>query len=126
MKIEMREGLPLVSVLLSYNGKTMQLNDVLLDTGCSTTIFDSDEVEAIDLIIDRANGRPRRMYGVGGESELCYEQIVSDLIINHDLFAAFQLQLGITKETYGFNSILGIDFMIESGAIIDLKEMIVK
>ncbi len=35
MKIEMREGLPLVSVLLSYNGKTMQLNDVLLDTGCS-------------------------------------------------------------------------------------------
>lgn len=126
MKIEMREGLPLVSVLLSYNGKTMQLNDVLLDTGCSTTIFDSDEVEAIDLIIDRANGRPRRMYGVGGESELCYEQIVSDLIINHHLFAAFQLQLGITKETYGFNSILGIDFMIESGAIIDLKEMIVK
>ncbi|MFS0659447.1 hypothetical protein AB1L07_11465 [Niallia alba] len=126
MKIEMREGLPLVPVLLSYNGKTMQLNDVLLDTGCSTTIFATDEVEAIDLIIDRANGRPRRMYGVGGESELCYEQIVSDLIINHHLFDAFQLQLGITKETYGFNSILGIDFMIESGAIIDLKEMIVK
>ncbi|WP_264196241.1 hypothetical protein [Niallia circulans] len=41
MKIEMREGLPLVTVLLSYNGKTMQLNDVLLDTGCSTTIFDT-------------------------------------------------------------------------------------
>lgn|GEM_PF-4619083 len=39
MKIEMREGLPLVSVLLSYNGKTMQLNDVL--SGCSTTIFDT-------------------------------------------------------------------------------------
>lgn len=88
--------------------------------------FRYDEVEAMDLIIDRANGRPRRMYGVGGESELCYEQIVSDLIINHHLFDAFQLQLGITKETYGFNSILGIDFMIEIGAIIDLKEMIVK
>jgi len=88
--------------------------------------FRYDEVEAMDLIIDRANGRPRRMYGVGGESELCYEQIVSDLIINHHLFDAFQLQLGITKETYGFNSILGIDFMIESGVIIDLKEMIVK
>lgn len=64
MKIERCEGLPLVSVLLSYNGKTMQLNDVLLDTGCSSTILDTDEVEAIGIIIDKANGRPRRMYGV--------------------------------------------------------------
>ncbi|KGM45282.1 aspartyl protease family protein [Neobacillus niacini] len=125
MKIQMCDGLPLVSVLLSYNGKIMQLNDVLLDTGCSTTIFDTDEVEAIGLIIDRTNGRPRRMYGVGGESELCYEQIVSDIKINNHLFDSFQLQLGITKETYGFNG-LGIDFMIESGAIIDLREMLVK
>lgn len=126
MKIEIYDGLPLVSVLLSYNGKIMQLNDVLLDTGCSTTIFDTDEVEAIGLIIDRTNGRPRRMYGVGGESELCYEQIVSDIKINNQLFESFQLQLGITKETYGFNGILGIDFMIKSSAIIDFKEMLVK
>lgn len=104
----------------------MHLKDVLLDTGCSTTIFDTDEVEAIGLIIDRTNGLPRRMYGVGGESELCYEQIVSDIKINHHLFDSFQLQLGITKETYGFNGLLGIDFMIESGAVLDLKEMIVK
>lgn len=126
MKIEMSDGLPLVSVLLSYNGKTIQLDDVLLDTGCSTTILDTDEVETIGLIIDRIYGRPRRMYGVGGESELCYEQVVSDITINHHFFDSFQLQLGITKETYGFNGILGIDFLIESGAIIDFKEMRVK
>lgn len=126
MKIEMYDGLPIVSVPLSYKGKTMCLHDILLDTGCSTTIFDTDEVEEIGLIIDRTNGRPRRMYGVGGESELCYEQIVSDIKINNYLFDSFQLQLGITKETYGFNGILGVDFMIESGIIIDFNEMIVK
>jgi hypothetical protein len=126
MRIEMYDGLPLVSVSLSFNGKTMCLNDVLLDTGCSTTIFDTDEVEAIGLIIDRNNGRPRRMYGVGGESELCYEQLVSKIKINNHLFDSFQLQLGITKETYGFNGILGIDFMIGSRSIIDFREMMVK
>ena len=57
----------------------MQLNDVLLDTGCSTTILDTDEVEAIGLIIDRANGRPRRMYGVGGESELAMNKLHIEL-----------------------------------------------
>ncbi|MEH7438699.1 retropepsin-like aspartic protease [Neobacillus drentensis] len=126
MNIEMFDGLPIVSVSLTYMGKTMCLHDVLLDTGCSTTIFDTDEVEEIGLIIDRKNGRPRRMYGVGGESELCYEQIVSNIRINNHLFDSFQLQLGIKKETYGFNGILGVDFMNESNIIIDFNEMVVK
>lgn len=58
MKIDMQDGLPIVSVSLTFKGNTMCLNDVLLDTGCSTTIFDTDEVEEIGLIIDRTNGSP--------------------------------------------------------------------
>jgi hypothetical protein len=111
-------------VWLAYTGKVIQLDDVLLDTGCSTTIFDTDEVEGVGLIIDRKNGRPRRMYGIGGESELCYEQTVTDLRINNFLLNSFQIQLGITKETYGFNGILGVDYMIHSGLIINLKDKV--
>lgn len=89
MRIQMQEGLPIVSFSLAYKGIKICLDDVLLDTGCSTTIFDTDEVEEIGLIIDRKNGRPRRMYGVGGESELCYEQTVSDLEIDNYLMDSF-------------------------------------
>lgn len=121
MKIQMQEGLPIVSVALAYKGKAIQLDEILLDTGCSTTIFDTDEVEKVGLIIDRNNGRPRRMYRVDGESELCYEQTVDGLEIDCFSLNSFQLQLGITKETYGFNGILGVDFMIESGLIIDFN-----
>lgn len=88
----------------------LRLDNVLLDTGCSTTIFDTDEVEKVGLTIDRKNGSPRRMYGVGGESELCYEQSVTNLEIDNFQLESFQIQLGITKETYGFNEILGVDF----------------
>jgi hypothetical protein len=124
MKIQMQDGLPTVSVSLAYKGKLIRLDDVLLDTGCSTTIFDTDEVEEVGLIIDRKGGRPRRMYGVGGESELCYEQTVTNLEIDSYLLDSFQIQLGITKETYGFNGILGVDFMIKSGLIIDFQEKV--
>lgn len=124
MKIEMNEGLPIVSVSLAYKGKLIQLENVLLDTGCSNTIFDTDEVEDVGLIIDRKNGRPRRMYGVGGESELCYEQTVTDLEIEKFPLDSFQVQLGMTKETYGFNGILGVDFMLKSSLIIDFKEKV--
>lgn len=122
MKIKMLDGLPIVSILLSYKERILRLDDVLLDTGCSTTIFDTDAVEEFGLMIDHKNGRPRRMYGVGGESELCYEQTVACLEIDHYLLDSFQVQLGMTKETYGFNGILGVDFMTKSGLVIDFKE----
>lgn len=79
MKINMQDGLPIVTISMTYQGSKICLDNILLDTGCATTIFDTDEVEPIGLVIDRANGRPKRMYGVGGESELCYEQIVPNL-----------------------------------------------
>lgn len=123
MKIQMHEGLPLVSISLGFKGNTVLLENVLLDTGCSTTIFDTEEVEVVGLIIDRQNGRPKRMYGVGGESELCYEQTIFDLEIDYYKMDSFQLQLGITKETYGFNGILGVDFMTKANLIIDFKCM---
>lgn len=123
MKIQMKDGLPLVSVLISYDKKSVLLEDILLDTGCSTTIFDTDEVEEIGLVVDRKKGRPIRMYGVGGESELCYEQTVSNLGIDSYFMESFPIQLGITKETYGFNGILGVDFMIKSGMIIDFHSL---
>ncbi|WP_047985877.1 aspartyl protease family protein [Ornithinibacillus californiensis] len=126
MIISMQDGLPIVSVTLLYRGKSILIDNILLDTGCSTTIFDTDEVECIGLTIDRRNGRPKRMYGVGGESELCYEQTVYELSIGDYLMDSFDLQLGITKETYGFNGILGVDFMMKSGLTIDFEEMEVK
>ncbi|WML53311.1 aspartyl protease family protein [Neobacillus sp. PS3-12] len=122
MNIQMEDGLPIVTISIGYNGRILKLENVLLDTGCSTTIFDTDEVEKVGSFIDHKNGRPRRMYRVGGESELCYEQTVTQFEIDNFLLDSFHIQLGITKETYGFNGILGVDFMIMSGLIIDFNE----
>jgi hypothetical protein len=33
MKIYLEDGLPIISILLTYNGKRIQLDNVLLDTG---------------------------------------------------------------------------------------------
>ncbi|MFZ3591331.1 hypothetical protein ACOI1C_19400 [Bacillus sp. DJP31] len=50
-------------------------------------------------------------------------QSVTDLKVDDFQMDTFQLQLGITKETYGFNGILGVDFMVRSGMIIDFEEL---
>lgn len=123
MNIELINGLPIVSFPLTYNNQTILLNNVLLDTGCSTTIFDTDVVDQIGLEIDFINGRSVRMFGVGGQSELCYQQEVSHLSIDNLSLQKFNIQLGITKDSYGFEAILGIDIMLYFGFKIDFVNL---
>jgi hypothetical protein len=123
MNIELINGLPIVSFPLTYNNQTILLNNVLLDTGCSTTIFDTDVVDQIGLEIDFINGRSVRMFGVGGQSELCYQQEISNLEIDNLSLQSFNIQLGITKDSYGFEAILGIDIMLYFGFKIDFVNL---
>lgn len=64
--------------------------------------FDTDLVVNIGLYLDIINGTAKRMYGVGGASELCYEQIVVGMQISPIILPSFKLQLGMTKGALWF------------------------
>jgi len=66
------------------------------------------------------------MYGVGGTSEICYEQIIPELQIEHFALNDFPIQLGSIQEPYGFDGILGIDFMIRAKCKADFGSMEIK
>ncbi len=68
-------------------------------------------------------GKSIRMFGIGGQSELCYQQAVSNLFIDHLHLQNFTIQLGITKESYGFEAILGLDIMLHFGFKIDFVNL---
>jgi hypothetical protein len=121
--LKLESGLPIVSFTCTYQEKTIELKNVLFDTGCASTIFDTDLLANIGLYLDLINGTAKRMYGVGGASELCYEQVVEGLQIGTIILPSFKLQLGMTREPYGFEGILGIDFMTAVGLKVDFKKM---
>lgn len=125
MKISINNGLPIVSLTVSYEEKSIYLKNVLFDTGCAATVFDTDIMASIGLQIDFINGTAKRMYGIGGTSEACYEQLVPDLRIDGIHFNTFKLQLGSIQEPYGFEGILGIDYMQQTGLKVDFEEMII-
>ncbi|RBW68587.1 hypothetical protein [Bacillus taeanensis] len=126
MKIRLENGLPIAELEITHNGKTIVLENVLLDTGCAATIFDTDLLAEIDVELDIINGKSKRMYGVGGYSELCYEQNVKNVEIDGQKLDLFLMQLGMTKDLYDFDGILGIDFMLKTGMMIDFKELVIK
>ncbi|WP_047154987.1 retropepsin-like aspartic protease [Aneurinibacillus tyrosinisolvens] len=125
MKFEMDDHLPLVSVEIQYNGKKMTFSNILLDTGCSSTILDTDLCEDIGLMLDLENAITRKMYGIGG-TEICIEQKVSGMTIDKFQLNEFTIQLGDVREMHGFDGIIGSDFFLANKLIIDFENMEVR
>jgi hypothetical protein len=123
MKVQLQHGLPIVSLTVTHNDKSIVLHNVLFDTGCAATVFDTDALAVIGIHIDFINGRAKRMYGVGGTSEICYEQQIPDFCIEHITLTDFPIQLGTIREPYGFDGIVGIDFMIRAKCKVDFDTM---
>jgi len=123
VKIKLQNGLPIVSLTLSRNDHSIVLHNVLFDTGCAATVFDTDALAAIGIHIDFINGRAKRMYGIGGTSEICYEQQISELRIEQVTLSDFSIQLGSIQEPYGFDGIVGIDFMMRTKCKVNFETM---
>ncbi|MGD9679363.1 MAG: aspartyl protease family protein [Vulcanibacillus sp.] len=121
MKFIVKNGLPITNVKLTYNDESMMIENVLIDTGSAVTIFDTDIVENIGLTIDPSQGKAVYMYGVGGKSEVCFQQQVKQLIIDNISLEMYTVQLGMTMVPYGFNAILGADFFSKTNASIDFR-----
>jgi hypothetical protein len=49
MNLQIRDGLPYVTVTLLYGGQQLDLANVLLDTGSAGTLFAADQVLAVGL-----------------------------------------------------------------------------
>lgn len=123
MRIQIQNGLPIVTMSLKHHQKSIHLTNVLFDTGCAATVFDTDLLSRIGIRIDFMNGKAKRMYGIGGTSEICYEQIIPNLKNDTIQFTSFPIQLGSIQEPYGFDGILGIDFMLRAKLKADFESL---
>lgn len=117
----MIKGLPVASIDLTYSSKKMVLENVLIDTGCAITIFDIDEVEPIGLTIQPTSGKAVYMYGVGGRSEVCFQQKLNSIIVGSVALENFTVQLGTTRIPFGFNALIGSDFFSAANLQIDFR-----
>lgn len=65
MKMNYNGQLLTTTITLCYRGKTLQLPDIIIDTGSSHTVFSPDALEAIGVTYE--NGDPvYEAYGIGG------------------------------------------------------------
>lgn len=121
MNIRLLEGLPFISAVVSFRGRSLILNNVLLDTGSAGSIFSADRLAEIDLSY-APEDELLRIRGVGGV-EFVFTKLVDHLAIGELRINDFKIEVGAMDYGFPIDGILGMDFLIAVGAIIDLDQM---
>jgi len=124
-EIRIREGLPQVSMSLLYRDRRLDVENVLLDTGSASTIFSANRLLDIDLRCDPTDIL-NRIRGVGG-TEFVFSKRIDRLSLGDLTVAEFEIEVGAMDYGFSFelDGILGMDFLEQVGAVIDLRRRLV-
>ncbi|NOZ06059.1 MAG: hypothetical protein GXP41_06865 [Chloroflexi bacterium] len=121
MQLQLKYSLPFVTVSIAYKGKEIDIPDVLVDTGSASTILAADSLKVIG-IKPLPEDVLHTIRGVGGV-EVVYLREVAYLKVGECSITDFEVEIGGMDYGFEINGILGMDFLVESGAVVNLREM---
>lgn len=99
----------------------MTLNNVLLDTGSASTLLSTDSVAAIGIVPQPADPI-HRVRGVGG-TEFVFEKTIDEIAMPPLGRKNCKAEIGLLDYGFDIDGILGLDFLLASQAVIDLREL---
>jgi predicted aspartyl protease len=121
MQLRLKDNLPFLSVVIAYRGETREIQNVLIDTGSASSIFSADQVAEIQLI-PAPEDILYTIRGVGG-TEVVYAKRVDYLQVADQQVPNFQIEVGGMDYGFEIQGILGMDFLTQARAILDLDKL---
>lgn len=118
MRLQLKIGLPFTSVRVAYQGESVEIADVLVDTGSASTILSTDIADTIG-IAPLPDDTLHIIQGVGG-SEFVLSRRADYLQVGDRRLNNFEIEVGGMDYGYDMNGILG---MSQTGAVINLRDM---
>lgn len=124
MRLSLQDDLPFIAVTLVHHGKKIEIPNVLIDTGSGGTLFSADAVAEIG-ITPQGEDVLRHIHGVGG-SEVVFLRKIELIQVGTFTFRDFEIEVGGMDYGFDIGGILGMDFLLASGAQIDLKRLTIE
>jgi len=121
MNIQVRDGLPYVTITLLHGGQQLDLAYVLLDTGSAGTLFAADQVLAVGLQYE-ADDPVQHIRGIGG-AEFVFVKRIDRLSMGALQVSDFAIEVGALDYGFAIDGIIGTDFLLQVGAVIDLSRL---
>jgi predicted aspartyl protease len=121
MQLWLKDSLPYVTIMVAYQGKMVEVSDVLVDTGSASTILSADKLMDVG-IKPSVDDILHTIRGIGG-GEVVFLREVDFLKLGERSISDFEIEVGGMDYGFDINGILGMDFLIKTGAIINLREL---
>ena len=121
MNIRLVGSLLYVRASLTHKGKSLDLDHVVLDTGSGGSIFSADELERLG-VASEPEDRVNRVVGVGG-IELVFSKRLEGVALGDMELQDFEVQIGAMNYGFPIQGIIGLDFLLQFQAVIDLGRL---
>ena len=121
MHLTLRDDLLFVTVSVVAQGRRVDIPDVVVDTGSGSTMLSADRLSTIGV-----NPEPDDILytvrGVGG-TEVVFVRSVERLQVGTKAVCDFDVEVGGVDYGFDLNGIPGMDFLLQTGAVINLRHL---
>jgi hypothetical protein len=121
MELRIEKGLPYVMVEITFQGATLRLDQVILDTGSAGTVFSVEKLVEIGLVPARED-RLREIHGIGG-TEYVFTKRVQKLTLGTLYLSDFEIEIGAMDYFLDLDGIIGLDFLLPTKAVVDFSRL---
>ncbi len=119
MKISYDGQLITTSLTVTFRGKMLKINDVIIDTGSSHTIFSPDVL--VEIGVSYENGDSiYEAYGIGGSVPF-YTKVMDEIQIDTFVVKNMEIDVGILPKDH--QGLLGLDILKAYNFIVDLDQL---
>ncbi|MEC0234845.1 putative aspartyl protease [Paenibacillus sp. RC254] len=119
MKINYDGQLITTSLTITFRGRALRIDDVIIDTGSSHTIISPDILEEIGVTYETGDSI-YEAYGIGGSIPF-YTKIMDRIEIGTNSIQNIEIDVGILPKDH--KGLLGLDILKQQNFIIDLKTL---
>ena len=119
MKISFDGQLITTSLIVTFRGKTLQINDVIIDTGSSHTVISPDVLEEIGVTYENGD-TIYEAYGIGGTVPF-YTKVMDKIQIDKFNVKDIEIDVGVLPKDH--NGLLGLDILMTYDFIVDMDKL---
>lgn len=119
MKISFDGQLITTALIVTFRGKTLRIDDVIIDTGSSHTVISPDVLEKIGVTYENGDAI-YEAYGIGGTVPF-YTKIMDEIQIDTFVVKETEIDVGVLPKDH--NGLLGLDILKTYNFIVDMDRL---
>ncbi|WP_226670784.1 TIGR02281 family clan AA aspartic protease [Metabacillus litoralis] len=119
MKISFDRHLITTSLIVTFRGRTLKVDDMIIDTGSSHTVISPDILEEIGVTYENGDDI-YEAYGIGGSVPF-YTKVMDEIQIDKISIKNIKIDVGVLPKNH--TGLLGLDILMNYKFIVDMDKL---